>query len=88
MKVQLFTQTTTHGESTRVAGKFKPVISFRKNRPASTSGGSVGGDSYTMTSAHNFSVGQIVKYGDNFYKVTNQLNSLAYIYQYRLEVSN
>lgn len=88
MKVQLVTQTQTHGEAVRTLGNYKPIISFRKNRPAYVQGGTVGGDSYTMTSAHAFSSGQIVKYGDNYYKVTNVLNSMAYIYQYRLEVEN
>lgn len=88
MKVQLITQTQTHGEAVRTAGNYKPIISFRKNRPAFTQGGTVGGDSYTMTSAHSFSAGQVVKYGGNYYKVTRVINSMAYIYQYQLEVQN
>lgn len=88
MKVQLVTQTQTHGEAVRALGKYKPIISFRKDKPSFSQGGTSAGESYIMTSAHSFSSGQVVKYGDNYFKVTNVLNSMAYIYQYRLQVEN
>lgn len=87
MKVQLFTQTMSHGESTRTAGNYKPILTFRKDRVQSNAqGASYGGNDYIMTSAHSFDVGQIVKYGGQFYRVRSIINALAYVYQYKLEV--
>jgi hypothetical protein len=86
MKVYLVTQTLSHGTATRVVGKGKPVISFRRSRSAETKGGTSGSDSYIMTTVHEFNAGQIVKYGDKFFKVSGMLTGMAYINQYRLEV--
>lgn len=89
MKVQLFTESMAHGAATRTAGKYKPIISFRKNRPLSQNqAANYGGDTYTITTAHEFSVGNIFKFGGKYYKIKAALNSMAYIYQYTAEVKN
>lgn len=89
MTVTLYTESMAHGVKTRTKGKTKNIISFRKNRGnVSNQSGNYPGDAYTMTSCVSFSVGQVIKYGENFYKVTRSLSSLAYVYQYQLEVQN
>lgn len=89
MKVQLYTESLAAGAAVRTAGKYVSVISFRKMRgTGSKEAAQYGGNTYLLTSAKDFTTGQIFKHGAQYYRIKSQLNSLAYLNQYSAEVVN